>query len=139
MRSFERLARIRAIWERRERVRLGDARRAVAEAGARLEAAEEAHGESIHPDPTPMSSARLHLLRAQALATHESLLEASTARLHAEQRASAAQGVWRRSAQELEMAEELEARRRLSLAYEARRASERSLDELMALRTRRKR
>ena len=65
------------------------------------------------------------------------LTEAAAARSNAQARADAATGVWRRSSQEHDMAEELDNRRKQEAAYEARRVAERGLDELVAMRRKR--
>lgn len=134
MRSFDRLARVRAIWERHARTRLGTATRTVT---AREEARAGAAGVLDRLRETPLEAsdpAALELARLQGIAAHDLLADATASLRRAEEAARAAQGHWRRSAQDLEIAEHLEEQRRRVTAYLARRAAEKSLDEIAALR-----
>jgi hypothetical protein len=134
MRSFERLARIRAIWERQARTRLGSANREV---GVRETARADAAGALDRLRGTPIEApdpARLELARLQGIASQDLLADATASLRRAEEAARAAQGNWRRTAQDLEIAERLEAERQRVRAYLARRAAEKGLDEIAALR-----
>lgn len=134
MRSFERLARVRAIWERQARTRLGSANREV---GVRETARSNAAAALDRLRDTPIEApdaAHLELARLQGMATHDLLADATASLRRAEEAARAAQGNWRRTAQDLEIAERLEEERRRVRAYLARRAAEKSLDEIAALR-----
>jgi hypothetical protein len=135
MRDFEKLTRVRGIWERQARAKLGEANRDLAEADQAVTEAEERLREhNARPIP-PGTAADLALMRMAGIATHDSYTTAELVRGHAERRSRAAQGAWRKSAQDLDVAEKLEERRKQAMAYMARRAAEATLDELMALRS----
>lgn len=139
-RGFDRLVRVRAIWEKQAKSRAAEAAREVENRIAQAASAAEAHSASLNETVSELTPDHLALQRNRSMATHASLTEAAAARSNAQARSSAAQGVWRRSSQDHDMAAELEQRRRQESAYEARRVSDRSLDELVAtLRSRRRR
>lgn len=138
MRSFERIVRIREIWEKQSRIQLGAANRELIEAAAEAERASDAHRRSVAATPESGPSTQLELWRLAAMATHERYNGAAQIRGQAEDHAKAAQGAWRRSSQQVDMARSIEDRRKQALAYAARRSSEATLDELMALRRKRR-
>ena len=102
----------------------------------REQEAAELHHDTLSETRSLVTPEQLELQRLRSVATHAQLTEAAAARSNAQARASAATGVWRRSSQEHDMAEELDNRRKQEAAYEARRVAERSLDELVAMRRR---
>lgn len=130
--GFGRLVRVRAIWEKQAKARAAEAANEVVSRIAEAASAAEAHSASLAETTSSMSPAHLALQRNRSMATHASLTEAAAARANAQARSTAAKGVWRRSAQDHDMAAELEQRRRQEAGYEARRASDRNLDELIA-------
>ncbi len=139
MRSLRTLIRLRTIRERQARSDLASAneasRLAVDELATRRRRYEETARYATQEAADPRE------LQAKALAGHRSLeqvAEAGADLARTEQRVAAAQGSWRRASQELDSVEELDARRRQELAYYARRTSERVMDEMMALRSRRR-
>jgi hypothetical protein len=136
MRDFSRLARVRAIWEKQARAELGQANGALQEADRAVEDATPAHQTAIAPANTSGGLDDVTMRRIAGMATHNSYTAAEVVRKQTETRVRAAHGSWRRSAQDLEVAEKLEERRRQALAYLARRSAEATLDELMALRRR---
>ena len=138
-RGFERLVRVRSIWERQAKTNAADAARAAERRAEEERAAALRHGESISETRSLVTPEQLELQRLRSIATHAQLTEAAAARSNAQARSEAATGTWRRSSQEHDMAEELDQRRKQEAAYEARRVAERSLDELVATRRRRKR
>jgi flagellar biosynthesis chaperone FliJ len=139
VRDFERLARVRSIWERQARVKLGEANQDVTQATEASTDALSDHRRHLEATGTaPASAAELLARRLGGMATHDRYAAAEVIRGQADRRMRAAQGSWRRSAQELDIARSLEERRKQALAYAARRAAEATLDELMALRTGRK-
>lgn len=134
MKDTNKITRVRSIWERQARAALGNANREVAEAErAALEALDN-HRKTVAEAGGENSPEDLMMRRIAGMATHEKYTAAELVRGHADQRARAVQGAWRRSAQELEVAERLDERRRQALAYLARRSAESTLDELMTLR-----
>lgn len=138
-RGFERLVRVRAIWERQAKTNAATAAR---EAERRIEAerdAAETHANTLSETRSLVTPEQLELQRLRSVATHAQLTEAAAARSNAQARADAATGAWRRSSQDHDMAEELDNRRKQEAAYEARRVADRGLDELVATRRRRQR
>ncbi len=138
-RGLKRLVRVRAIWERQAKT---NAAAAAREAELRTEEEREAaelHHDALSETRSLVTAEQLELQRLRSMATHAQLTEAAAARSNAQARSDAATGTWRRSSQEHDMAEELDQRRKQEAAYEARRVAERSLDELVATRRRRRR
>jgi hypothetical protein len=138
-RGFERLVRVRSIWERQAKT---NAAAAAREAELRAEQEREAaeyHSNTLSETRSLVSPEQLELQRLRSVATHAQLTEAAAARSNAQARSEAATGAWRRSSQDHDMAEELDHRRKQEAAYEARRVAERSLDELVATRRKRSR
>jgi hypothetical protein len=135
VKDTNRITRVRGIWERQARAALGEANRELAQA-------EEAVVEALDDHRRTVASAAdaepgvedLMMRRIAGMATHERYTAAELVRGHAEQRARAAHGSWRRTAQDLEASEKLDDRRKQAMAYLARRSAEATLDELMALR-----
>lgn len=132
---MSRITRVRGIWEKQARAALGEANRELADAEQAVEEARVEHQKTV----ADISSAKpgiedFGLRRTAGMATHERYTAAELVRGHAEVRSRAAHGAWRRSAQDLDVAEKLEERRKQALAYLARRSAEATLDELMALR-----
>jgi flagellar biosynthesis chaperone FliJ len=136
-RGFERLVRVRAIWERQAKTNAAAAAREAEERARREREAGDLHHDTLSETKSLVTPEQLELQRLRSVATHAQLTEAAAARSNAQARADAATGVWRRSSQEHDMAEELDNRRKQEAAYEARRVAERGLDELVAMRRRR--
>lgn len=136
-RGFERLVRVRAIWERQAKTNAAAAAREAEERAERERQAAELHHDTLSETKSLVTPEQLELQRLRSVATHAQLTEAAAARSNAQARSEAATGAWRRSSQEHDMAEELDNRRKQEAAYEARRVAERSLDELVAMRRRR--
>lgn len=135
MKDMSKITRVREIWEKQARAQLGQANGDLAHAEAEVEAAKEAHHNTIAPADTPTHGLDdLTIRRIAGMATHEKYTVAEVVRQQADHRARAAHGNWRRSAQDREVAEKLDERRRQALAYLARRSAEATLDELMAIR-----
>ncbi len=132
--GFERLVRVRAIWERQAKTNAAAAARKAELEAERERAAARHHAETLSESRSLVSPEQLELQRLRSIATHAQLTEAAAARSNAQARADAATGAWRRSSQDHDMAEELDSRRKQEAAYEARRVAERSLDELVATR-----
>lgn len=135
MKDMSKITRVRSIWEKQSKAALGEANRRLAEAEQAVEEARIEHQQTV----TDIAGAKpgladLGLRRTAGMATHERYTAAELVRGHAEVRSRAAHGAWRRSAQDLDVAEKLEDRRKQALAYLARRSAEATLDELMALR-----
>jgi hypothetical protein len=137
--GFERLVRVRAIWERQAKTNAAAAARNAERETERERLAAENHARSLSETRSLVTPEQLELQRLRSVATHAQLTEAAAARSNAQARADAATGAWRRSSQDHDMAEELDNRRKQEAAYEARRVAERSLDELVATRRRRSR
>ncbi len=138
MRSLRTLIRLRTIRERQARSDLASANRAKRVADDELAARRRRYDETARHATLEVDDAAE--LQARALAGRRSLeqvAEASADLARTERRVAAAQGSWKRASQELDSVEELDARRRQELAYYARRTSERAMDEMMALRSRR--
>ena len=133
-RGFERLVRVRAIWERQAKTNAGAAAREAEQKAQREREAAEMHHETLSETKSLVTPEQLELQRLRSVATHAQLTEAAAARSNAQARSDAATGAWRRTSQEHDMAEELSNRRKQEAAYEARRAAERSLDELVTTR-----
>jgi hypothetical protein len=134
---MSRIVRVRKIWEKQARAQLGQANGELAEAETETEAAKEEHRKAIAPaEEREATLDDLTIRRIAGMATHEKYTVAEVVRQQADHRARAAHGSWRRSAQDLEIAEKLEERRKQALAYLARRSAEAALDELMAMRRR---
>lgn len=133
-RGFERLVRVRSIWERQAKTNAAAAARAAEEKARKEQKAAELHHDTLSEGRSLVTAEQLELQRLRSVATHSQLTEAAAARSNAQARAEAATGAWRRSSQEHDMAEELDNRRKQEAAYEARRVAERSLDELVAMR-----
>lgn len=138
-RGFERLVRVRSIWERQAKTNAAEAARIAERRAEEEQAAARLHHDTVSETKSLVSPEQLELQRLRSMATHSQLTEAAAARSNAQARSEAATGTWRRSSQEHDMAEELDQRRKQEAAYEARRVAERSLDELVATRQRRKR
>ena len=138
-RGFERLVRVRSIWERQAKTNAAEAARIAERRAEEEQAAARLHHDTVSETKSLVSPEQLELQRLRSMATHAQLTEAAAARSNAQARSEAATGTWRRSSQEHDMAEELDQRRKQEAAYEARRVAERSLDELVATRQRRKR
>lgn len=126
------LLRLRAARERRARRELGDAHGAEAAARAHLEALRSRPGQ-IPPVGEILRPAQLRALRLQGVRSEELLRKAAGQHAAARRRVDDAAAEWRRRDGEREAAARIEAERRLQAADTARRASERSLDDLMAL------
>ena len=133
-RGFERLVRVRAIWERQAKTNAGAAAREAEQKAQREREAAEMHHETLSETKSLVTPEQLELQRLRSVATHAQLTEAAAARSNAQARSDAATGAWRRTSQEHDMAEELSNRRKQEAAYEARRVAERSLDELVTTR-----
>ena len=133
-RGFERIVRVRAIWERQAKTNAAAAAREAEKRAHEEQEAAELHRDSVSESKSLVTPEQLELQRLRSVATHAQLTEAAAARSNAQSRSDAATGAWRRSSQEHDMAEELDNRRKQEAAYEARRVADRSLDELVALR-----
>lgn len=138
-RGFERLVRVRSIWERQAKTNAAEAARIAERRTEEEHDAARRHHDTVAETKSLVTPEQLELQRLRSMATHAQLTEAAAARSNAQARSDAATGTWRRSSQEHDMAEELDQRRKQEAAYEARRVAERSLDELVATRRRRKR
>ena len=139
MKSLKTLIRLRAIRERQARSDLASANRASRVAEDELATRRQRYEEATRE--ATVSVSRPDELQARRLAghrSHEEVVEAASDLARTEQRLRAAQGSWRRASQELDSVEELDARRRRELAYVVRRTSERAMDDMMALRARRR-
>ncbi|MDH4116619.1 MAG: hypothetical protein OEX04_19590 [Acidimicrobiia bacterium] len=132
MRDLSRLVRVRKIWEKQARIQLGQATQELNEAERATVSALDDHRRSQETDGDIL------IRRIAGMATHDKYTAAELVRRQAEHRTRAAQGSWRRSAQDLDASEKLEERRKQALAYLARRSSEATLDELMAMRRRKR-
>ena len=126
------LSRLRAIDEKMQRAELAAAKSAHDEARERLEAYKAKHREEA-PVEELLSPVELQSLRMRGIVSHEALVRAADeyerSRKHLETKADS----WRRAANDLEAAEDLEARKRDEAARHARIASERTLDDLMGM------
>lgn len=139
MKSIKTLIRLRGIRERQARSDLAAANQASRLAEDELAARRRRYQEDAQKATESASDGEE--LHAKALAGHRSLeqvAEAASDLARTERRLRAAQGSWRRASQELDSVEELDARRRRELAYVVRRTSERAMDEMMALRAKRR-
>lgn len=137
MKDMSKITRVRKIWERQARASLGQANTDLSQAEADAEAAHDEHRRTVAPVNAPSAGLDdLTIRRIAGMATHEKYTVAELVRQQADHRSRAAHGNWRRSAQDLEIAEKLEERRKQALAYLARRSAEATLDELMAIRRR---
>jgi hypothetical protein len=125
---------VRAIWEKQARSRLGEANQQLTQAEEEAAAALETHRRTVADQPENANPDQLQQRRLTGMATFGDATAAELIRHQADRRMMAAQGAWRRSAQELDIAEKLEERRRQAMAYVARRSAEATLDELMAMR-----
>jgi len=135
VKDMSRIVRVRKIWEKQARAQLGQANGELSKAQAAVEEASEAHRDAIAPVETPSTGLDdLTIRRIAGMATHERYTVAEVVRRQADHRVRASNGNWRRSAQEMQVAEKLEDRRRQALAYLARRSAEATLDELMVMR-----
>lgn len=137
MRDFSKITRLRSIREKQARSELGQARNQELEAREEEARRAAAHKEALGGE----EGSNVHSLRAAQLArtaTAERSVDAGAQRATSEQRTRAARGAWQRSVQDLDIAENLDERRRQSLALTARRTSDRMLDELMTMRRKRK-
>ncbi len=137
MRDFSKITRLRSIREKQARSELGQARNQELEAREEEARRAEAHREALAGE----EGSNVHSLRAAQLArtaTAERSADAGAQRAMSEQRTRAARGAWQRSVQDLDIAENLDERRRQSLALTARRTSDRMLDELMTMRRKQK-
>ena len=132
MRDLSRLVRVRKIWEKQARIQLGQATQELNEAERATVSALDDHRRFQETDGDIL------IRRIAGMATHEKYTAAELVRRQAEHRTRAAQGSWRRSAQDLDASEKLEERRKQALAYLARRSAEATLDELMAMRRRKR-
>lgn len=136
MSRFQRIVRVREIWEKQARSQLGEANRRLSDARTAAETAADDHRRSLDSTPERAGGDGLELWRLAAMATRERHHDAATVRDQTSDRHRAAQGAWRHAAQQMDMARSLEDRRQQALAYAARRAADASLDELMAIRRR---
>ncbi len=137
MRDLSKITRLRAIREKQARADLGNARSSEAAAREAEAATAEAHKEAL----SSQEGGNVHSLQAAHLArtaTAEDSAFAAAERALSEQRTRAARGAWQRSVQDLDIAENLDERRRQNLALTARRTSDRMLDELMTMRRKRR-
>lgn len=137
MRDFSKITRLRSIREKQARAEVGKARNKELEAREDEARKAEAHKDALASD----EGSNVHSLRAAQLArtaTAEGSAAAGAQRVVSEQRTRAARGAWQRSVQDLDIAENLDERRRQNLALTARRSSDRMLDELMTMRRRRR-
>ena len=132
--GFERLVRVRAIWERHAKTNAAAAAREAEERARREQEASDLHHDTLSETKSLVTPEQLELPRLRSVATHAQLTEAAAARSTAQARSDAAKGAWLRSSQVHDLADELDNRRKLEAAYEARCVAERSLDELVALR-----
>ena len=132
------LSRLRAIDEKIQRAALAEARSAHDEARERLDAYKAKHRESI-PVEDLLTPVQLQSLRMRGIVSHESLVRAADEYERSRRQLETKAESWRRSAADLEAAEELEARKRDEAARHARIASERTLDDLMGVLHNRKR
>lgn len=137
MKDMSRIARVRKIWEKQARAQLGEANAELSAAETKAADALEEHRQTASAEPEGAGLDDLTIRRIAGMATHEKYTAAEIVRQQADHRARAAHGTWRRSAQDLDVAEKLDERRRQALAYLARRSAEATLDELMALRRKR--
>lgn len=138
MKDMSRILRVRKIWEKQARSQLGEATTELTEAQNQAVKALEEHRTTTSAPPAGSRLDDLTVRRIAGMATHEKYTAAELVRQQADHRARAAHGAWRRSAQDLEVADKLEERRKQALAYLARRSAEATLDELMAIRKRTK-
>lgn len=136
MRDMSRITRVRKIWEKQARAQLGQANAQLQNAENESHQALEEHRQTVDSPAEGTGLDDLTVRRIAGMATHETYTAADRVRMQSEQRARASHGSWRRSAQELDIAEKLDERRKQALAYLARRSAEATLDELMALRRR---
>lgn len=129
MRDFRRLARVRSIWEMQARIETASAVRRAAEANRLASQAAERHRSALH-DAT---GSGLVTLMTGRLATYESFSQAQQSVSHEKLRLEATRGVWRRTKQDLEVVEKLEARRIDNVESDERKRFDRQLDELAML------
>ena len=129
---FNVLSRLRAIDEKMERAELAAARSAHDEARDRLDAYKAKHRETI-PVEELLTAVELRSLQLRGVVSHEALVRAADEYERSAQRLQSQTDSWRRAAADLDAAEELAARKRDEAARQARNASERTLDDLMAM------
>lgn len=130
MRDLSRLTRVREIWEQRERARVAAA---LAAQRMAVEHAEQAH--AAHRQALAMDGMVDPLLTFVArTATHERRIEAEQELSHAAVQTEASRGVWRRAKQDLDIAENLEERRRAAIEAGLMRTEINTLDELATIR-----
>lgn len=128
---FDVVSRLRAIDERQARAALAHAQSAHRAARERLEEHARAKLTPLIPSEV-LSPIELRSLHLRGIQGHEALMEAAEAAHRAELRAEAKAAEWRRASDDLEAAERLRTKRQEEIARNARKAAERSLDDLVA-------
>jgi flagellar export protein FliJ len=129
---FNVLVRLRAIEEKQARASLANTRQAHDRARQKLDELKEQQLDELAVEEI-LGAAQLRSLQLRGLGSHEMLVAAAQVVRQSERAMSVKSAEWRRAAADLDAAERLDEKKRQQLAQEAAKASEKAMDDLVAM------